>query len=207
MSPSSSLRSRLAPAALALGLALTASTAGAQSLDQAAAASRRPISIGIGGGVVVPREGASVYQLEQGMQLEGFALVRLPGGFPPLRLTLDYAKMKFDPASLAGAPGGAADAERTMLNGVASLNFELLRGPVRPYILAGVGAFSVKDVAASESFEDVNFGLDGGAGVAVKLGPISGFVEARLQNVYTKEQGLVDTKSIRSIPVTFGIVF
>lgn len=200
-------RMRLLPAGLALGLALAASTAGAQTLDQAAAAgSTRPIRIGIGGGVIVPREGASVYELKQGMQLEGFALVRLPGGFPPLRLTLDYAKMKFDPSSLVGVPG-ADDAERTMLNGVASMNIELLRGPVRPYVLAGVGAFSVKDVAASERFEDVNFGLDGGAGVAVKLGPISGFVEARLQNVYTKEKGLVDTKSIRSIPVTFGIVF
>ena len=41
----------------------------------------------------------------------------------------------------------------------------------------------------------------------MKLGPISGFVEARLQNVYTKEKGLVDTKSIRSIPVSFGVVF
>lgn len=191
-----------------LAAALAAATAGAQSREPVSA-STRPIRIGIGGGVVVPREGASVYQLERGMQLEGFALVRLPGGFPPLRLTLDYAKLKFDPATLAGSPTtpGAADAERTMLNGVASINLELLRGPVRPYLLAGVGAFSVKDVAASESYSDINFGLDGGAGVALSLGPISAFVEARLQNVYTREQGLVDTRSIRTIPVSFGVVF
>lgn len=192
-------------AALVLGVALGATTAGAQSPDRASAGTR-PIRIGVGGGVIVPREGASAYQLQQGLQLEGFALVRLPGGFPPLRLTLDYAMLDFDPRSLAGVPG-AADARRTMLNGVASMNIELLRGPVRPYVLAGVGAFGVKDVAGSDSHSDINFGLDGGAGVAVTLGPLSGFVEARLQNVYTKEQGLIDTKTIRAIPVTFGIVF
>ena len=35
----------------------------------------------------------------------------------------------------------------------------------------------------------------------------TGFAETRLQNVYTKEKGLVDTKSIQSFPVSVGIVF
>ena len=43
--------------------------------------------------------------------------------------------------------------------------------------------------------------------IGFKLGPISGFVESRLQNVYTKEKGFVDTKSIQQFPVVFGLVF
>jgi len=31
-------------------------------------------------------------------------------------------------------------------------------------------------------------------------------VESRLQNVYTRQRGLVDTKSITAFPVTFGFV-
>ena len=44
-------------------------------------------------------------------------------------------------------------------------------------------------------------------GFILRLGPISGFVESRLQNVYTKEKGFVDTKSIQQFPVVFGLVF
>ena len=59
----------------------------------------------------------------------------------------------------------------------------------------------------SRSFRSTNFGLDGGAGVSLRLGPIDAFVETRLQNVYTKQQGLVDTKSITVFPVLFGLSF
>jgi hypothetical protein len=108
------------------------------------------------------------------------------------------------------------DADRTVLDGVLALKLDLIRtGPIRPYVLAGVGAFNVKDVmsaaAASsspeQSFRSTNFGIDGGAGVALKLGRIDAFVETRLQNVYTKQHGLVDTKSIRAFPVSFGVTF
>ena len=180
-------------------------------------AADRPIRIGLAGGVVVPRSGASLYELRNGAQFQGFALVRLPGGLPALRLNVDYAKLRFEPGSLAfdpsSVPGNPATADRTMLAGVASLKLDLLHGPVRPYVLAGIGAYQLKDVltvpstGTSSSFSDVNFGVDGGAGVALRFGRLEGFVEARLQNVYTKEQGLVDTNAVRSIPVTFGVIF
>ena len=46
----------------------------------------------------------------------------------------------------------------------------------------------------------------GGAGLAFTLGRIDAYVEGKVQNVYS-DQGLIDTKSIRVIPVSFGIVF
>jgi hypothetical protein len=180
---------------------------------QSNATGDRPIQIGFGGGVIVPREGASFRELKNGTQGQGFVLVRLPAGLPPLRFNVDYARMKFERAT--ARPGTAlldtAAAERTTIAGVAGIRLDLLRGPVRPYVLAGLGAFNVKDeferAGPTGDYSKVNFGVDGGAGLSIRLGPISAFAEARLQNVYTKQQGLIETKSIQNIPVTFGLSF
>ncbi len=53
----------------------------------------------------------------------------------------------------------------------------------------------------------LNVGIDGGAGISIKLWHIDAVVETRLQNVWTKQGGLIDTKSIQSFPVSFGILF
>jgi len=172
--------------------------------------STRPIRLGFAGGVVVPRSGASASTLRAGVQGQGFVLIQL-GALPALRANVDYAKLRFDEAQLQA--GGAIDADRTVLDGVLALKLDLVRtGAIRPYLLAGVGAFNIKDqvtnaTTGAQSFSDTNLGFDGGAGVGFKLGPISGFLETRLQNVYTKEKGFVDTKSIQQFPVSFGIVF
>ena len=202
------------PTAASLAAALLLS---ALPIAGRAQATDRPIQIGFGGGVIVPREGASVRELKNGTQGQGFELVRLPAGLPPLRFNLDYARMKFERPALPRSvnPTAAlldtAEAERTTIAGVAGLRLDLLRGPVRPYVLAGVGAFNVKDAIdqsnGTTTFSNVNLGVDGGAGLAIKLGPISAFAEARLQNVYTKQKGLIDAKSIQNVPVTFGLSF
>ena len=182
------------------------------------APSSRPIRLGFGGGVIVPREGASMRELKQGVQGQGFVVVKLPAGLPALRANVDFARMRLQspvvPAPSLGytPPAGQLPTEetvRTMLAGVASLKFDLLRGPVRPYVLAGVGAFHFKDEEqaglSSDAARQLDFGMEGGAGLSIKLGPIDAFAETRLQNVYTKQKGLIDTKTIRAFPVTFGI--
>ena len=93
---------------------------------------------------------------------------------------------------------------------MAGLSLDLIQsGPIRPYVTAGIGAFRVSsDFEGGGSAADASsteFGIDGGAGVAIRIGRLEGFVEAR-QNVYT-EAGLTDASSIRSVPVTFGILF
>ena len=184
--------------------------------DARMAPSSRPIRLGFGGGVIVPREGASMRELKQGVQGQGFVVFKLPAGLPALRANVDFARMRLE-SPLAPSPSsqpvpGAPTAEetvRTMLAGVASLKFDLLRGPVRPYVLAGVGAFRFQDEEqaglASDARSQLDFGLEGGAGLSIKLGPIDAFAETRLQNVYTKQKGLIDQKTIRAFPVTFGI--
>ncbi len=101
--------------------------------------------------------------------------------------------------------------ESEIFGGTGGFSVDLIRGPVRPYITAGVGAFNVKQTAiqggaSAGNFSSTKFGIDGGAGLAFQIGRIDAFVEARLQNVYT-EEGVIDQRSIQSIPVTFGIVF
>jgi hypothetical protein len=193
---------------VAIALALPPSL-GAQRME--GMPTTRPVRFGFGGGVVVPREGATVNSIKTGMQGEGFVLFQLPGGLPAIRANVDYAKMKFDrPATTSGTSNVSGD--RTVIDGVAGIKLDLMPGPIRPYIMAGVGAFNIEDVVKASSsgetsFSDTNFGADGGAGIAFKLGPISGFVETRLQNVWTKKSGFVDTKTIQAFPVTFGLLF
>ena len=76
--------------------------------------------------------------------------------------------------------------------------------------MAGLGAFNVKDVidaASTQSASKTNFGVDGGGGVEIKLGRLSAFAEAKIQNVYTKNSGVISKSSIQTVPVTFGLMF
>ena len=41
----------------------------------------------------------------------------------------------------------------------------------------------------------------------MKLGRLSAFVEGRVQNVYTKDTGVINSKDIRAVPVSFGLLF
>ena len=164
----------------------------------------RTIRVGFGGGVSVPR---SDYRdaLKNGVNGEAFLLVDPPGPFPPLRFNLSYQKFDFKDALAAGTSG-----DSQIFGGTGGFSVDLIRGPVRPYITAGVGAFNVQTSfegsAGSGDFSSTKFGIDGGAGLAVQIGRIDAFLEARLQNVYT-ERGFVDQKTIQVIPITFGIVF
>lgn len=84
----------------------------------------------------------------------------------------------------------------------------LIGGPLRPYITAGVGAFHIRSALSGQATtSQMKFGVNGGAGLTLKLGPISAFVEGDVQNVYTSEGGLIDTKTIQAVPVSFGLLF
>jgi len=201
---------RLAAAAVVVLLPVVSHSARAQAPG---ASNDRPLRVGVAGGVVIPRTSGSARELESGLHGQAFALLKLPAGLPAIRLNVDYAHMQFGkPTTSTGATNVSnVDGARTLLDGVAGIHLDLLHGPVRPYVIAGVGAFNVRDVlettAADRTVTSTNFGVDGGAGIAFKLGPIDGFLETRLQNVYTRDKGLVDTKSIQSFPVSFGITF
>ncbi len=199
-------------AAVGLVASIAASTATAQGMA-GTEFNTRPIQFGIGGGAVVPRTNARYQDVLTGATGQAYLLLRLAPGLPALRIGADFSRMKFGERQSGFTPTTPRGTTRTQLGGIASLRFDLLPGPVRPYILAGVGAFNIRDAIDStgtvnaSSFNTTKIGVDGGGGLSFRMGRISGFVETRIQNVYTKEQGLINTKSIQAFPITFGLIF
>lgn len=189
--------------ALALPIVLWSLLLAHAETVRAQMASQPLVRIGFAGGVVVPTADAR-NALKNGVQGQGFLLFNL-GGFP-LRLNLGYQHFDLAQALQASQTGSS-----NILGGVAGTQIDVLHGPVRPYLLAGVGGFNVMNSVTtasgqSTSTSQFNFGLDGGAGLAISIGRLSAFVEGRVQNVYT-QHGMTDLKSIQSVPVSFGILF
>jgi opacity protein-like surface antigen len=172
----------------------------------------RPVQFGIGGGAIIPRTNARTQDVLAGATGQAYLLLRIAPGFPAIRIGADFARMKFGQPQ-SGVTTTALGSTRTQLGGIASLRLDLLPGPVRPYVLAGVGAFNIRDALTTsgtlnaETFSTTQLGVDGGAGLSFRMGRVSGFIETRIQNVYTKDQGLINTKSIQNFPVTFGLIF
>lgn len=168
------------------------------------------VRIGLGGGMTVPVSDASD-AFKSGVNGQGFVLVQLPGGLPALRFALGYDRLALKPTvTNPAAPGEDEAGHSRIISGVAGLKLHLLPGPVRPYVMAGLGAFNIDDLernAASGSTSKTNFGIDGGAGVEIKIGRLAAFAEGRIQNIYTGQNGLIAKNSIQSVPVSFGIIF
>ncbi|HEY7729170.1 MAG TPA: outer membrane beta-barrel protein [Candidatus Eisenbacteria bacterium] len=165
------------------------------------------LQLGIGGGVSVP-VGDAKDALKNGFHLRGIVKVK-PPAFPfALRGALGY--QKFD---LSRVPTGA-EGTGNILSGLGGLTFGFAMGPMHPYVTASLGAFRVESKIDSTGTEtkanQTKFGIDAGVGLDFKLSGINGFVEARLENVYTDrgfDPMLLDKKSTRIIPVTFGLMF
>jgi len=192
------LRPRVMPQAVAFLLLLVAfvctTTANAQRKSHL-------LSIGLGGGVTVPT-GAYKDAVKSGFNGQGYLLVHL-GPLPALRFNIGYQKFNYKDA--LGLNGGTS----AILSGTGGLSINLINGPVRPYITAGLGAFDVRstiDSATGTTTSKVNFGIDGGAGLAFTFGRIDAFVEGRVQNVYTRNSGIINKKSIQTVPLSFGIL-
>ncbi len=193
--------------ATALALLSVTGTAQAQRL---ADAGEHLIRIGAAGGVVVPTSDTRS-ALKQGIHAQGFVLVNLRPGMP-LRLNLGYQKFDLKRAlQAATSPTATPDSGSTeILAGVAGTQLDLLHGPVRPYLILGLGGFDVRNIvtaaASSSSVSQLKFGIDGGAGVALRIGRLDAFIEGHIQNVYT-QRGLIDARSIQAVPVSFGVLF
>ena len=72
---------------------------------------------------------------------------------------------------------------------------------------ANVAVTSSGGVVAAADQSTTNFGVNGGAGLLLKLGPIEAFAEARVANVYTKAEKFANLKSVQYVPITFGLSF
>src|SRR5262249_11362234 len=135
-------------------------------------------------------------------------------GALPITPRFDFTFNKFDLKSSSastGIPSGLnyTGGTSTTLAGAANLQIPLMHGPISPYLVAGLGAYNVKtelDDTNNTSDSETHFGINGGAGLIVKLGIVSLYAEGRVDNVYT-DKGLIDSKSIQTVPVSFGLVY
>ncbi len=205
--PIRSARGRRAPfgvVALALLLAVPAG-ARAQALGMPGGMRTQPIiQLGVGGGVVVPTSDAR-QALKQGIHAKAFTLINVLPGFP-LKFDLGYQRFNLKQAVLDGQ--AAQSGNQQILSGVGGTQIYLIGGPIRPYLTAGVGAFDIRSALAGQTTtSQIKFGVNGGAGLQIKLGPISAFVEGTVQNVFRSDSGFVSRKNIQSVPVSFGLLF
>ena len=205
---------RAALAAIVTTLAAQGALAQGSTMDNMG--SGRLISFGLGGGVAVPVNNAR-NALKDGFAGQGFVRLNLKALPISPRVDFTFSKFNFDDAK-ATPPGGPPTTMPTgtsqMLSGLANLQFPLFRaGPIRPYIMAGVGAYNVKveqdamGSTAATSDSKTHFGINGGGGVMFKLGSmVSGFIEGHVDNVYS-DKGAITKDQIQIVPVTFGLVF
>lgn len=170
------------------------------------------VRIGFGGGVTVPVSDARD-AFKDGVNGTGFVQVHLPS-LPALRFALTYDRFNLKSLGSSALSGASQDdaGHSQIIGGTAGIKLHLLPGPVRPFVMAGLGAFNVQQIVnaaagGSTTTSDTNFGVDGGAGVEIKIGRLSAFAEGRIQNVYTKNSGFINKSSIQSVPVSFGVMF
>jgi len=196
-------------------------------------ASARPVSVVVAGGASVPVGGFKDYN-DLGVHADVSLLLRIAGQSIRLRPEFSYARFSLKNAStiytnvLASRSGEANRAVSGSLaagssfdvatsaaygSGDASTLLGLLGNVEIPlagglYILAGVGATSVKSGATNTATDLSQTALtyNGGAGIRFRLGGISGFVEGRLKDIAVdKGKGLFS--DVKTVPVSFGLVF
>jgi len=170
--------------------------------------SNRLVSIGIGGGVSVPVSDAKD-AFNNGFNGQGF--VRFNLHQLPIQPRVDFTYSKFDVKDVKLQTPGASGTGQ-IFAGIANIQFALTHsGPVRPYIVGGVGAYNTKTdingVPNVTGTSSTDFGINAGVGTVFKLGSmVSGYVEGRIDNVYSNK-GLINADQVQVVPVTFGIVF
>jgi hypothetical protein len=209
------IRKQLAALSLAIGLVSSPRIQGQMPRGRP---SSRPLRIIFSGGVTVPTSdfetGGSLGKIHAtGYHGDVSLLLNLPGF--PLRIrpeaSLTHLDLKQALASGTSASGGI-DGNSRLLGGLLNLEFSLGSGPIQPYVLAGGGLTNVNtDFSASTgpvpaTVSETKYSIDGGAGLRFHLGPLDGFLEGRVNNVYS-DKGAINFKDVKLIPITFGLVF
>ena len=173
---------------VAIGLALVATAANAQSVVPAA----KPVSFGIAGGMSMPT-GDFGDAFKSGYNVSGIVQFQQPTWPVALRVEAQYQDF--------GAKGGV-DASAKTIGGLANVIYAFpTKSTVRPYVTGGLGFFHLKMDAGELSSSDNKFGFDMGAGLDFQLSGMNTFIEANWQSIRA------DGSAANQIPVRVGIRF
>ena len=104
------------------------------------------------------------------------------------------------------APGVTIENDdANMIAGIVNVEAGMGGVGVRPYLLGGVGYYSLSS-GGEDSDRVGRFGLNGGAGISFGLAGFSAFAEARYHKIFTDEDEDGDV-NYAFIPVSFGVKF
>lgn len=198
-------------------VALTGPSIAQAQFTSAVSSTHHWLAIGFGGGEIVPTGNATT-DYQGSFQGQAYVIINL-GILPELRFNLGFQRWNFRQQLLSsmGYPS-ATSGHNNVLAGIGGTRIDLIRGPVRPYLTLGIGAFNLKSVvdttvAGSAKTTSVSsqattkFGLDGGAGLAVHVKRVEVFAEGQIQNVFTNTGFISSAKQIQAVPVSFGITY
>ena len=201
-----------------VALLLGAFAARSEAVGLPGVTSSRIWHVGFAGGASVP-VGDAKDALKNGFHGQGFFSIDTPSLPVGLKASLNYSHFDSKPLASGGGITGTGSTPESgttsILSGLANAQVHLLPGPIRPYITAGVGAFDVGSETTTGGVETkdskVHFGINGGAGLDFRLGAIRGFVEGRLDDIFT-EKGLNSSLSgdnikTQVVPVSVGLIF
>ena len=96
----------------------------------------------------------------------------------------------------------------SLLGGFANIEIPLGSGGFQPFLLGGLGAVSLKSDATSgpTALSEVKASINLGAGIRFNMGKIGGLIEARINNIPSSDSKAF-FKDLRTIPISFGLVF
>jgi opacity protein-like surface antigen len=178
----------------AVGLVMTAATAGAQD---PAAAPAGP-TIGVHAGLSLPVSDAKT-AYESGFIVGahvGFTPAALPVG---LRVSGNYERFKFKANS---------DANTSIIGGDLDAIFKLPMTTISPYIIGGVAVDNVRgDTGDGETSSTTKLGYGIGGGVLFNLSGFNTFVQAKYRSTRGDEDANGDRVNFTRIPIIFGISF
>ena len=171
----------------------------AVALIMAAAPAQAQFSIGVAGGGTTA---SGSINNRQDMGYNG--LIAVQAGLPliPFKIRADVQYNSFGGSSFTSAFGqAAAGTDARVISGSLNAVFALLPGPVKPYLIGGVGYYDTKFTGTGSTRK---LGYNYGAGVKVtKL-----FVEARMHTVQNSSFNVANGRSTaKFIPISIGFMF
>jgi opacity protein-like surface antigen len=193
LTPTHSLMSTLRGTVAGLGVALAL----------AAAPAHAQLSFGLAAGASTP---SGSLNDRQNLGYNGLATVQLGVPAFPFQLRADLQYNSFGGKNFTDAFNRAQDGVDTrVISGSINGVFALLPGPVKPYLIGGVGYYDTK-LSGTESTRKLGYNY--GAGVKFGLVGASIFAEARMHQINDATFDVGNNRTTaKFIPITIGIMF
>lgn len=175
----------------------------AAALAVAAAPAQAQVAFGVSGGVTVP---SGDLNNRQDLGYNGLATVQLGVPAFPLQFRADLQYNSFGGKDWINALNQAIDkADTRVISGTINGVLNLLAGPVKPYLIGGVGYYDTK-VTGTENTR--KFGYNYGAGVKFGMSRTSLFIEGRMHQINDAVLSVGGGRTTaKYIPITIGIMF